>query len=148
VSGFLLDTNVISLLSPFTKAPEPRFVNWLMEREKQEELFLSAVSIEEIEKGIRLLEGKGAAAKASSLSAFLLGLVSGFDGRILPVDTSVALSAGRMEAAAQLSGYQPGMADALIAATGKVHDLTILTYNLKHFQQFAVRILSPAEIAF
>lgn len=58
-------------------------------------LFLSVVTIHEIEKGIALLEHKGATAKAAALKLWLAGLVATYDDKIIGVDAHVAAVAGR-----------------------------------------------------
>ena len=65
---------------------------------------LSAVTIQEIEKGIALLEHKGAAAKAAGLRVWLSGLIATYDDKILGLDASAAALAGQLEAKAISSG--------------------------------------------
>lgn len=108
-------------------------------------VFLSVVTIHEIEKGIALLEHMGAAAKAAGLRVWLSGLVTTYDDKILALDASVAAIAGQLEAKAISSGHDPGMADATIAGIAKVHDLVIVTRNTKHFLPFGVGVSSPDE---
>ncbi len=67
MSGFLLDTDVISMLSPARAEASARFLDWLERMDGEGRLFLTAVTIQEIEKGIALLEHKGAAANAAGL---------------------------------------------------------------------------------
>ena len=73
MSGFLLDTNVISMLSPSKATATADFRAWLEEQERLNAIYLSAVTIHEIEKGVRLLEAKGATAKAAGIEIFLRG---------------------------------------------------------------------------
>jgi predicted nucleic acid-binding protein len=143
VSGFLLDTNVISMLSPTKDAASEEFIRWLETEDAEERIFLSAVTVHEIEKGIGLLQRKGAGAKAASLRLWLSGLVSTYEDKVLPIDTAVSSLSGRLEAVAIAAGYHPGMADALIAGTAKAHELTVVTRNLKHFEPFSVALVSP-----
>lgn len=110
-------------------------------------IFLSAVTIQEIEKGIALLEHKRAAAKAASLRVWLSGLITTYDDKILGLDASAAAFAGQLEAKAISSGHNPGMADAIIAGIAKAHDLVIVTYNTKHFLPFGITVSSPDEAA-
>lgn len=145
--GFLLDTNVISMLAPSTSEAEAEFLAWLDRMDADGRLFLSVVSIHEIEKGIALLDQKGASAKAGSLKAWLSGLVSTYDDKIIGVDAEAAAIGGRLEAKALAAGHDPGMADAAIAGTAAAHQLVIVTRNTKHFLPFGVAVLSPAEAA-
>lgn len=146
MSGFLLDTNVISMLSPSKAAAKVGFATWLEEQERLDLVYLSAVTIHEIEKGIRLLQAKGATAKAAAIEQFLQGLVTGFSDRILAVDATVAREGGRLEAKAIAAGHHPGAADAMIAGTAGAHGLTIVTANVKHFQPFGIKLASPDDL--
>jgi predicted nucleic acid-binding protein len=143
VSGFLLDTNVISTLSPRKAEVWQDFIRWVEAKDAEGRVYLSAVTVHEIEKGIELLEHKGASSRAAGLRLWLSGLVSTYDDKILPIDTAVSSLSGRLEALAIAAGFNPGMADALIAGTAKAHALTVVTLNLKHFEPFAVPLLAP-----
>lgn len=136
MSGYLLDTNVVSLLSPSQGEASAGFLAWLDAADAA--LFLSVVTIHEIERGIGLLERKGAAAKARDLRLWIDGLFAAYADRVLPIDMAVAAISGRLEAEAKAAGHSPGMADALIAGTAKAHDLTVVTQNLRHFAPFGV----------
>ncbi len=124
-----------------------RFLEWLERMDGEGRLFLSVVSIHEIEKGIALLEHEGATAKAARLKVWLAGLVATYDDKIIPLDASAAALAGQLEAKAISGGHDPGMADAIIAGIAKAHDLVIVTRNTKHFLPFGAGILSPDEAA-
>lgn len=143
MSGYLLDTNIVSLLAPTAPDASGKFSRWLEEMEQQDGLFLSVVTIHEIERGIGLLSAKGATAKASALRSWLAGLIETYSDRILPIDTEVSVLSGALEARAVASGHQPGMADALIAGTAKAHDLTIVTRNRRHFEPFQINLSVP-----
>ncbi len=147
MSGFLLDTNVISMLSPSRGDVSRVFIDWAEAQDSLDQLYLSAVTIHEIEKGIALLEGKGANAKAAGIRLWLSGLTTAYDDRILPITTGVAALSGQLEARAIKSGHSPGMSDALIAGCAISHDLTIVTHNLRHFLPFDVAAMSPTDIA-
>lgn len=147
MSGYLLDTNVISMLSPARAEAPAAFLDWLELMDAGGRVFLSVVTIHEIEKGIALLEHKGASAKAASLRGWLAGLVASYDDKIIAVDTRAAALAGRREARAVAAGHDPGMADATIAGIAKAHAITIVTRNSKHFQVFGVDVVSPDEAA-
>ncbi|PWE57856.1 VapC toxin family PIN domain ribonuclease [Metarhizobium album] len=147
MSGFLLDTNAISMFSPSQAKASEDFTAWLEEQERENGIYLSAVSIHEIEKGIRLLDHRGATAKASAIRFWLLGLVSFYGDNILPIDAAVAQLSGELEAMAVTAGHSPGAADAMIAGTAKAHGLTLVTRNLKHFEPFGIAVRSPDEPA-
>lgn len=142
MSGFLLDTNVISMLSPSRSEASPKFLAWLEQMDSEDRLFLSAVTIHEVEKGIAMLEHKGAAAKAAGLRVWLSGLVAAYEDRILIADLRASALAGQLEAKAIAAGHDPGMADATIAGIAKANDLTIVTRNTKHFLPFDIGAIS------
>lgn len=142
MTAYLLDTNVVSLLSPLRIQTATGLIAWLNEIEEIAEFFLSVVTVHEIERGILLLERKGATAKASSLKRWMYGLYAAYEDRILPVDAAVSALSGKLEAEAMAAGHSPGMADALIAGTAKANDLTVVTQNLRHFEPFSINAIS------
>lgn len=147
MSGFLLDTNVISATSPTHAPTSGEFGAWLQQQVRLDTVFLSVVTIHEIAKGITLLTHKGATAKAERLAAWLDIVRGDFDDRILAFDAETALFAGQLEATAISNGHSPGMADAMIAATARRNDLVVITRNLRHFDIFDVAIASPDELS-
>jgi predicted nucleic acid-binding protein len=135
------------MLSPSaTQAPQA-FLDWLDRADAAGQLFLSVVTIHEIEKGIARLEQKGAASKAAALKIWLMGLVSTYEDKILSIDAVAASFGGQLEAKAAASGDNPGMADAAIAGIAKAHDLMIVTANTKDFLPFGVGLVSPDDVA-
>ncbi len=144
--GFLLDTNVISMLSPARADASARFLEWLERVDGEGRVFLSVVSVHEIEKGIALLEHKGATAKAAGLKAWLAGLVATYDDKIIPIDAYAAGLAGQLEARAICAGHNPGMADAAIAGIAKARDSIVITLNTKHFLPFGIDVATPDEV--
>jgi toxin FitB len=147
LTGFLLDTNVVSTLSPLSVGPDAPFVQWLREQAGQDALFLSVVTVHEISKGIALLKNKGATAKAERLAIWLDTVKFDFNDRILSFDSATATVAGELEAAALSRGLAPGMADAMIAATARRNELTAVTRNVRHFRMFGIDVLSPADLS-
>ena len=135
------------MLAPSKAEASDAFLTWLDRRDGDGRLFLSVVSIHEIEKGIALLDHKGATAKAASLKAWLSGLVSTYDDKIIGFDAQAAAIGGRLEAKALAAGHDPGTADAVIAGIAAAHELVIVTRNTKHFLPFGVAVLSPDEAA-
>lgn len=133
------------MLSPARGQVSPRFLDWLERMDSEGRLFLSVVAIHEIEKGIALLEHKGATVKAAGLKVWLAGLVGAYDDKIVGVDASTAALAGQLEAKAMSAGHDPGMADALIAGIAQARDLMIVTLNTKHFMPFGVGVATPDE---
>lgn len=142
MTAYLLDTNVVSLLSPSRTETATGLIAWLDKAEDTTEFFLSVVTVHEIERGIMLLERKGATAKANGLRRWMDGLFSTYEDRILSIDAAVSAMSGKLEAEAIASGHSPGMADALIAGTAKAHDLTVVTLNLQHFEPFGIDLMA------
>ena len=145
MTGYLLDTDLISMLSPSRAEASAGFVAWLERQDSEGRVFLSVVTVHEIEKGIALLEHKRAGAKAAALKVWLAGLMAIYDDKIIGVDAVSAALAGRLEAKAVSAGHDPGMADAMIAGIAQAHDLTVVTRNTRHFQPFGVAAISPDD---
>ena len=133
------------MLSPARAESSARFLQWLEHADSEGWVFLSVVAIHEVEKGIALLEHKGATAKAALLKVWLAGLVATYDEKILPVEAAAAALAGQLEAAAMSAGHNPGMADATMAGIAKLRNLMIITHNTKHFLPFGVGVVTPDE---
>jgi hypothetical protein len=136
VSGFLLDTNVISeLVRP---RPEPRVAGWV-EATDENLLHLSVLTLGEIRKGIDSLKD---AARRVALEAWLDGdLALRFAGRILPIDHAVADRWGRL--AAQATPKSLPVIDGLLAATALQHNLTFVTRNTKDVSASGVPLFNP-----
>jgi predicted nucleic acid-binding protein len=147
LSGFLLDTNVISMMAPSRSSVSTQFLEWLERMDREGRIFLSVVTVHEIEKGIALLAHRGAVTKAAALKVWLAGLVANFDDKILACDVLAAALAGQLEAKAVTAGHNSGMADATVAGIASAHDLVVVTCNKKHFEPFGVGVSAPDEIA-
>lgn len=135
------------MFSPYNANASEGFSKWAEEQDQLDTIYMSVMTVHEIEKGFRLLEAKGATAKAAGIRSWLHGLIAGNGDHILSIDNHVALESGRLEAKAISAGYGAGAADAIIAGTASVHNLTIITKNLKHFLPFGVAVKSPDQIA-
>lgn len=135
---FLLDTNALSELRKRRSGKiNPAVEAWAGSVD-QAELYLSVITIMEVELGIALLERRDAR-QASVLRLWLHDKVMpAFAGRILPVDTPIALRCARLHVPDTKSER-----DAWIAATGLVHDLTIVTRNVADFAGTGVTLLDP-----
>lgn len=143
-NGLLLDTNIISRFSPDRrKRPSEELRKWLRIRAENGTLYLSAITISEIERGMRKLHRSGGIERAKLLNTWLDSLTENFGDRILPVDSVVGRIAGAMEDDAQAKGRHPGFADILIAATARAYGLTVITENIKHFAPLAVLVDFP-----
>jgi hypothetical protein len=144
-SGFLIDTNIISLFSPDRKqAPSEATRTWF--REQGDVIYVSAITLAEIEKGLRRLHRLGGVGRAQRLSAWLDSITETFGDRVLPVDPIVARIAGGLDDVATATGAHPGFADILIAATAKAYGLTVITANLRHFMPLGVACDFPEAL--
>ncbi|WP_275784419.1 type II toxin-antitoxin system VapC family toxin [Pararhizobium gei] len=143
MSGYLVDTNAISLLS--NNRASPAFLAWLEEQQRKNLLFISAITLEEIKRGITKLEmvKAGNPSKAKRLGQWLETLCVDFQDRILPVDVPVALTAGRLEGMMQARGHNGELADILIAATAEFYGLSVVTANIRDFEVFGITCLAP-----
>lgn len=132
--NYLIDTNVISEVQK--PSPERRVLAWL-DGVSSDDLYLSAVTIGEIEKGVqrqlRLSPGKGRA-----LRAWLETLVESYADRIVPVDVGIARRWGA------LCDSYPGLeTDMLIAATAFERQMTVVSRNVRHFAMTGLPIFNP-----
>jgi predicted nucleic acid-binding protein len=140
---YLVDTNVISAGAP-SRTARPGLVEWMDGHSA--DLFLSAVTVAEIEDGIAKARREGAARKGANLAAWLEAVLHLYGDRVLAFDTPTARIAGALSDRARGQGQAPGFADIVIAATAQHHDLTILSRNLKHFEPLGVPVLDPFAV--
>ena len=69
--------------------------------------------------------------------------ITQFERNLLNMEIDVARAAGNLADHAHAIGHQPGLADILIAATAQVHDLTLLTRNVRHFEPLGIGVIDP-----
>ena len=137
---FVLDTNVVSELRKvrFGKA-DANVAAWAQGVDAAA-LFVSAITILELELGVLLIERKDAV-QGAMLRAWLdLQVLPEFAGRTLPVNSAVAQRCARLHVP-----DKRGERDALIAATALVHGMTLVTRNLADFRPTGVNLLNPWE---
>jgi len=133
---FLADTDLIS--EPRQKKPSPPVLQWL--RAHDHELFLSAISVGEIKKGVELYpDGR----KKTELSAWLEGFLEDFTGCVLPFTEAEALTWGKLYATAQKAGRKPPGLDSLNAAIALHHGLTLVTRNEADYAGTGIKIANP-----
>jgi predicted nucleic acid-binding protein len=138
VSGYLLDTNVISELT--RPVPATTVTAWL-ESVDESLLFLSVLTLGEIRKGISILD---AGDRRARLEAWLQrDLPARFSGRLLPIDALIGDRWGALAGDAQRRGTPIPVIDGLLIATSLRHGLTIVTRNVKDFAGHLVDSLNP-----
>jgi len=141
---YLLDSNIIS---EFRKAPagraNPGVVVWAQSIPPKS-LFINAITLMELEKGIQLKIRQDPAAGGVLRRWLAERVLPAFQGRVLAVDEAVALE----NAGYHVPDPRP-LADSLIAATAKVHGLCVVTRNVKDFEPFkqahGLRVFNPWE---
>lgn len=136
---WLLDTVTLSVTRRPDRAPT-EVIRWL-EARNPFSLYLSAITIFEIELGTRRKE-RSDAAQGSDLRGWVTQVNEAFAGRILPIDELVAAHAAGLH----VPDPKPER-DALIAATAHVHNLTIVTRNTRDFETLGVPLLNPWDEA-
>ena len=134
--SFLLDTVVLSELRKVK--PSHKVVRWIKEQDK-DNLFISVVSIGEIERGIEKAR-KSEPEFASELALWLEGLLTVYAEQLLPLSAKSARVWGKLSAKLGHEG-----ADLLIAATAITHGLTVATRNVKHFETTGVTVINPFD---
>jgi toxin FitB len=137
--AFLLDTNVVSELR--RRRPDAHVVAWHRDQ-VEADVFLSVLVVGEIRQGIERMRARDTG-QAEALDRWLAGLVAGYRERILPVTADVAQAWGRLNAAPQ----PPPVVDGLMAATAKVHGLTLVTRNVRDVARTGVAVVDPFQPA-
>jgi len=133
--SWLLDTNIVSELRKGERA-DPRLRAWFTDADEGA-LFTSVLVIGEIRRGIESLRRRDVPSSLA-LEHWLLALTDGFADRILPVDRTVAEEWGRLNVPDPVPTV-----DGLLAATARVHGLTLVTRNTRDVVRTGVPLLDP-----
>ena len=138
--NWLFDTCVVSeMIRP---RPSPRVMRWI-ENAHEESSFISALTLGEILQGLELM---GDVHRAQKIRVWIETVVMArFEGRILPVDEKVATVWARLCAECKKKGVPRSVADSLLAATARVHGLTVATRNVSDFLYTGVSVVNPWE---
>jgi len=132
----LLDTNVIGEIRK--RRPHPAVTAWYA-TVSEDQLFLSVLVVGEIHQGVERLRRRDPR-QAAVYETWLVRLRRDYGDRILPVTQDVALEWGRLNADRPLP-----VVDGLLAATARVHGMTLVTRNVADFARSAVKLLNPFE---
>lgn len=133
--AFLIDTNIVSEVRKGARC-DARVAAWYAAIDDAD-LYLSVLVLGEIRKGIELARPRDPA-KAEALQAWLRQVIAAFGDRIIPVDAAVGDEWGRMSALRPVP-----VIDALLAATAKVHGLTLVTRNDADVLGLGARVVNP-----
>jgi len=133
---YLLDTNVLSELRRRSRA-DPRVLAWAAAI-PEASAFISVISLFEIERGILLAQRRDPNQAAHLRRWLEMRVMEEFEGRVLPIDSAVALRC----AALHVPDPRPAH-DALIAATALVHGMTVVTRNTGDFEATGVKLVNP-----
>lgn len=138
--SYLLDTCTISEM--VSVKPNAKVLKWF-ELQSEQTLYLSIITIGEIEKGIyQLVQSK----KRLRLETWLFDeLVTSFQGRLLVIDRKLITTWAKMIAELKTKGMIRQSFDSLIEATALHYQLILVTRNVKNFQNSQVTILNPWE---
>ena len=136
--NYLIDTNIISEVRKGRRC-DPNVANWY-ETIEDASLYLSVLVIGEIRKGIERVRPKDDA-QANAIENWLIAVDKAFGERILPIDLAVANEWGRLNARRPLP-----VIDGLLAATAKIHRMTLVTRNTADIVDLDVHILNPFEL--
>ena len=138
MSGFLLDTNVLSeIVRP---RPHPAVVQWL-DATDESLLHISVLTLGEIRKGITLLSS---GRRRASLESWLdHDLTMRFSGRVLPIDVAVADRWGRLSGSTPAKRSPLPVIDGLLAATALHYNLTLVTRDSGHSAITGVDVFNP-----
>ena len=137
---YVLDTNVVSELRKVRLGKADAHVAAWAESVDAAGLFVSAITIMELELGVLSVERKDAAQGATLRAWLQQHVLPEFAERVLPVDTVVAQRCARLHVPDRCDER-----DALIAATALVHGMTVVTRNVADFEPTGVKILNPWE---
>lgn len=135
---FILDTNVVSELRKVRLGGADEHVAKWADSVEATDLFLSAITIQELEIGILLAERRDPV-QGAVFRAWMNGhVLPAFSGRVLPIDTAVAQRSARLH----VPDPRP-VRDGLIAATALVHGMTVATRNVADFEPTGAVVLNP-----
>ena len=135
---FLIDTNCLSELTKVQ--PAENVVSWFASHDEST-MYLSVITMGELIKGVSKLPDS---AKKVNLTQWIKNnLESRFRHRIISIDERIATEWGRLQAQMESEGCLIPAIDALIAATCIVHNLILVTRNIKDFDRTGLNLINP-----
>ena len=135
---YLIDTDVISELRKKDQA-NPGVVDFFKEVSSRDTpIYLAAVTIGELRGGVELIRYRGDTRQAQTLERWLSRLLADYRDNVLSFDEDVAQVWGRLRVP-----HPENPLDKQIAATALIHDLVLVTRNVKHFAVTGVNLINP-----
>jgi predicted nucleic acid-binding protein len=138
VTAYLVDTNLVSELRKKVRC-DPNVSAWQVGASRHE-LYISVISMMEIKHGILMAKRKNAAFAGLLEEWYEVQVKTTFEGYVLPIDLAISECCSGL-----MSVRSRGLADALIAATAYVNDLTLATRNTADFADAGVKLVNPWE---
>jgi predicted nucleic acid-binding protein len=135
---YLIDTNVVSEARKRGKADPGVTAFFAQIASREEEAYLSAITVGELRRGVELIRHRGDTPQADLLERWLADVVDDYKGNILDLDAEAAQVWGRLRVP-----HAENELDKQIAAIALIHDLTVVTRNTGHFESTGVRVLNP-----
>ena len=135
---YVLDTNVVSELRKVRVGKADVHVAQWADSVHANELYLSVITLQELEIGVLLAERRDPSQGAVLRNWLQRHVLPAFDGRVLPIDSAVAQRSARLH----VPDPRP-VRDGLIAATALVHGMTVVTRNVADFEPMGVALLNP-----
>jgi hypothetical protein len=135
---YLIDTNIVSELRKRESANPGVRRFFIDAAQRQIPLFLSAVTVGELRRGVELIRHRGDHAQADRLERWLNAVLADFGGCILPFDEAAAQRWGRLRVP-----HSENPLDKQIAATALAHGLVVVTRNEKDFTGTGAKVLNP-----
>ena len=137
MTNYLFDTNIISELS--RAEPQKSVVDFVASTPVA---WLSTITLHELEYGVTLIPD---GARKAAIQHMVAGLVSAYDDYIISVGQAEAQEAALLRAMLKQQGKVLHLADSLIAGTAKVHNLTVVTRNIKDFEGLGIQLMNPFD---
>lgn len=137
---YLVDTDVISEVRKRANA-DPGVIAFFRETARNDDaLYLSAITVGELRRGVEIIRRRGDSAQADKLDQWLTLVVREYAEGILHFDAETAQVWGRLRVP-----HPENPLDKQIAATALIHDLMLVTRNVRHFEGLGVRLLNPFQ---
>jgi predicted nucleic acid-binding protein len=133
--SYLLDTDVLAETRKLGR--DPGLMDWIAETPGTH-MYLSTLTVGILEQAIATLLGRGDQRQAAAFEGWLTDVIEEFGDRLIPVSTQIAREYGRLTRVHLLPSV-----DAFIAATAKVHGLTVVTRDTENVGRTDVQVLNP-----